>query len=106
LTFLPSFLQKESLKSREQPENQKAAHLSGPGVNFSAKTHEKLPATGRSPVHIYIQQHMAMLRAEAGLVNNCCMNTAMLHVACSIRQYFSQAGLLWRKILSEQLYGG
>jgi hypothetical protein len=32
-----------------------------------------LLSTGRSPVHIHIQQHMAMLRAEAGLVNSWCI---------------------------------
>jgi hypothetical protein len=103
LTFLPRFFRRSELKSREQPENQKAAHLSGPGVNFSAKTYEKLSATGRSPVHIHIQQHMAMLRAEAGLVNNCCIITAMLHGACSIVNTFSQADLCWRKFAGTAL---
>ena len=46
--------------------------LSGPG-GVSENSYEKLLSTGRSPVHIHIQQHMAMLLTEAGLVQDRCI---------------------------------
>jgi hypothetical protein len=50
-------------------QKQKAARLSGPGLQSESKIYEKVLSTGRSRVHVHIQQHMTMLLAEAGLVN-------------------------------------
>jgi len=56
----------------EKPKK-KAAHFERPRFQSESKIYEKLLSTGRSRVHIHIQQHMAMLLAEAGLVNKRCI---------------------------------
>ena len=82
LQFWHTFLFPEAPPVPCEKPKKKAAHFERPRFQSESKIYEKLLSTGRSRVHVHIQQHMTMLLAEAGLVNEWCIRIfKMLHPA-------------------------